>query len=237
MNLTPYEKRLPVKLTPEEIEDRRRAHSLAPLGLEAHAEVVAEEAEKWDAAKAARKAREKELEGQGKKMIADLCKEARVIRDGVDMREVLCEDVVVGQMLHTRRLDTGEQVGPGRRASPLELEAWEEAHPPVITGSIKASADVVAPGNGHEPTGIAESLDKALPGICTKARNEALVYKALGQAVPTSTPLDRKACVERNLKAGNLGEKDGKLLWAPNEGKAAEDDAVVPDDYQPGATH
>lgn len=247
LELEPYEEDLIVKLTPEEIAERTAKQAIeAPLVLLAHGETMAAEEDAWTNAKAARKAREKELEATGKSLVRALAREARILKAGEEERPVRCEDrIEVGpgniDQVVTYRLDREppEVVGKPRVATKDELKAWRAHHgipepEPVRAPGSKKAPEPAAEGSGHDPTDIAGALDRALPGICSKGRSETLVYKALEKAVPTSTPLDRKACIARNIEGGRLGEVDGKLLWAPQE---PTDDGIVDNDYRPGAPH
>lgn len=237
MHTEPYEKSLPVKLTPEELERRRLKQAIeTPLALELHGETMGAEESAWKTATKTRAGRKAELEEQGKKLLRAIGDEARVLRAGVELRDVDVEDSIDGGRVVTRRLDTGEEVD-ARKATPGELREWDERHgvePARVPGSKTTEPQGPAPGNGHDPEDIDGALDRELPRICAKAHAEEFVFKALGKSVPASTPLSRKAAVERALAAGHLGaDASGKLLWAPREPK---DDGIVPDDYRPSAS-
>jgi hypothetical protein len=249
MNIEPYEKDLTVTIEPA---DRvRRTEKLAfeqPLVFELIAERESIEDAGWEKAKADHKSAVAGFVHERKKLIADMGAEARKLKAGEEEKSVRVEDrIEVGpgniDQVVTYRLDRDppEIVGRPRVADKSEVKAWRKAKgiedtPSRAPASKTTEPEPPAPGNGHEPEGVAAALDRELAIVCRTAHNEAFVRKALERKVPASTPADRQACIERALAAKHIGEANGKLLWAPLEPVKPADDGIVPDDYQPGAT-
>jgi hypothetical protein len=220
MFMKPYRKTVDVELTEE--DKRLRADQATRAWGAVERKEAAILKVKEDA-----KAAVKRIEDEKTTAIGTARMAARAYETGVEPRELQVEDVIVGRFVITRIVDDkapeamrGVTVEE-RQARDEELEAWDAKTNPKVAPEPQDEGDdepFIAPGDGHSVDDIGKALDRALPEILTKPRAELLVHKALIKAVPTSSPMDRKLCLKRNLDAKTIGEDaEGKLVWAPQE--------------------
>lgn len=146
------------------------------------------------------KAEIKDMEAAKERIIATARSANEAAETGREPRQVECREELVGVMVFTRRLDTGEDVGAARPATKQELAAADDAK------SDKAKQELAAALPDRIRAGIAR--------LCApKGREEPALVKLLAKEIKEATTEQIKEIVDGEVEAGRLAEDGGKLLW------------------------
>ncbi len=214
-----FDLELDVQLTEDERNLRGRQAARQALAIKAKKKLIEDETEAW-------KLRKKALETEEEELTGALYEVSATAKTGIEMRQVPCEEVLVGVMVETRRCGGdrhGEYVS-SRPANKDELAGVERPKTP-------------KPAAGPQMIGITPAmkvakLAKLIGGLDMKPHPEKWVVGQLAKGCPEATPDEVKSAVALAIDRGRLLEDDGKLCRA--EADADEPDGgIVPDDYVP----
>jgi len=212
-----------VDLTEDEVRQRARQSAEGALAMEAQRERSEAEAEAW-------KERKKELANQEKTLLADLLRVAKAVRDRREQREVDAkESIETGNVVVVRLVSTGEAISTRPATTPelRELDRAREEAEEQMNAAAKAELEAQLP----------ERIRTAIATLCVKGRTEEALVKAIAKETKATFEQVRGEVVAA-IECGHLAEQAGKLHWiGPKAPTPTKDDGIVPDDYQPAATH
>lgn len=208
-----------VELTEEERDIRGRQAARGALGLAKHDELVETEAEAWRTLKKTRG-------GEREQKLETLRTVSTAAETGREPRQVLCDEVLIGAMVVTRRLDMDPPADVSSRPATQDE----------LRGAEKARAEKAKP-TPLTAEQIAQKLATVLSRLDAKPHVAKWVEGQLAKGCPEATASEVKAAIALALENGRLLEDDDGKLRAGTPRQPGDDGGIVPDDYRPAAPH